>query len=165
MNRTLKDFSRAQIYKIASEYATSPYYITASYFCQMYNIKEGVFRNILKKAIVESVIPETQIEFMVDKSAKNAYEHGGEGGRQLTIRNYNWYKYQRSIFKFNNKLTIQYAENYAKSPLSLTEYAKLNYMTKELLSSTLKRAIEEKLINEETIAALNLKEVKYPLSE
>ena len=165
MTRKLKDFSREQIYKIASEYATSPNHITAYYFCRAYNIKEGVFYNILKKAVIESIVSIDYVGYMKEKSAYNAYHHAENDGMHLSENNYDFYLEKRRTFHFNNKLTKQYAENYAKSPLSLKEFAKVNYMSPKLLESTLQRAIEENLVKEDTVIVLRLKALKWNASD
>jgi hypothetical protein len=161
MSKTLNDFSREKIYKICDEYAHSSNSISADYFCDQYGFKEGVFYGILKKGIKAQVIPDEWIPLIMKKSAENAYYHANEAGSNASERNYKWCIQKRKTFQFNNKETAMYAIDYACSPLSAEEYAKLNYMPKKLLNQTLQRAIEDNLIKDEIVFTMRIKALKF----
>ena len=161
MKRHLKDFTRAQVYQIADEYARSPYDITAAYFAKEHSTTESVIYSILKKACIESIIPLSTVKLISKKSSHNAYHNGGEGGMWLSIENYRGYLEKRRVFQFPKKIAKWYAEDYASSPLNQFDYAKVNYMTTTLLSRTLKQVIEKNWVNDECVMKLRVKSLQF----
>ena len=64
MARQVKDFSRAQLYKIAFRYATSEHDFSHSYFENECKISKSTFYNILQKAVVENIVSDNIVEKM-----------------------------------------------------------------------------------------------------
>ena len=161
MSKTLKDFSREKIYRVCDQYIHSPNDISAAYFCRELDCNEGVFYNILHMGVKAQIIPDEWIPLLIKKSSDNSYLHGDEGGRQLSIRSYEWCIEKRKNFQFNNKETAKYAIDYACSPLSAAEYARQNYMPKKLLCKTLQRAIVDNLVKEDIVITMRIKALKF----
>lgn len=157
MRSAVKDFSRNQMKYISEAYAESGLEMSGSYFCETYEVTPSVFYAILKKSIIESVVSEEIGWKIAKKSAENTRLHGGTGAYSTTMRTYERYFDLRKEFEFPKSKRIQYAKEYAESPLPFNLYAKQNCISRKLLERTLNSAIVDNLIDDDTVRKLEAK--------
>lgn len=143
MGRNAKDFSRYDVKNIALEYASSEDEVSASYFCETYNITEGVFYSIIKRAVVESIVNEETAHVIAKKASRNSAARGGEGGRIRSVYKHERLMRERKKFEFTIKEKIWYATQYAKSPsyVDVKTFIVQHSMTRELFDRTVRSAI------------------------
>ena len=150
MGRNAKDFSRYDVKKIALEYASSEDEVSASYFCEMYDITEGVFYSVIKRAIVESIVNDETAQLIAKKASRNSAVHGGEGGRVRSVYKHERLMHERRNFEFTNKEKIWYATRYAESPsyVDAKTFIVQHSMTRELFDRTMSSAIVDGLVSD-----------------
>ena len=98
MSRQLKDFSRAQLYKIAFLYATTDHDCSYRYFEKEYQISPSTFYSILRKAVVENIVPDSIVEKMANKSAYNSFLKAGVPARQRSEKYYRMLRLKRKEY-------------------------------------------------------------------
>ncbi len=157
MSKKLSDYTRPEMYKISSQFACFPHPISIFQFCRHFDLNERIFLQILKKAIIESIIPDNMVSYLAEKVSENSDILDDEDKRKLTSINLAHCIQRRQNFHFSKSDTRFYAEDYVSSPLSFSAYAKTNHIPLGLFSATLKSAIDENLVKESTIIALKLK--------
>ena len=150
MGRNAKDFSRCDVKNIALEYASSKDEVSASYFCEMYNITEGVFYSIIKRAVVESIVNDETARTIAKKASRNSGARGGEGGRIRSVYKHERLMHERSKFEFTIKEKIWYATQYAKSAsyVDAKTFMIQHSMTRALFDRTICSAIVDGYVSD-----------------
>lgn len=158
--KRLKDFSRAQIKKIATEYAISEPACDHSYFEREYEISNSTFYNLLDKAIIESIVDE-RIAWKIGQKAcaNSSAKAGGNAGIRSKIHNANLME-KRRTFKFSKREAKKVATEYAESLLGKEAFCKKNCITKKLFDNALVRAIAQNWIDDKTYEAIKSKAFK-----
>ena len=158
--KRLKDFSRAQIKKIATEYAETDLQYTHSYFETEYEMSESTFFNMLDKAIIESIV-DSEIAIKIgEKAAKNSEEKAGEYAAKRGRKHNSHLMMKREIFKFSKTEAKKIAVRYAKSPLSKKEFCKQNAIEVHLFDDALVRTISENRISDDIYQLIKEKALK-----
>ena len=160
MARQVKDFSRAQLYKIAFQYATSEHNFSHSYFENECQISKSTFYNILKKAVVENIVPDNIVEKMAKKAVYNSSLRAGTAGRQRSERYYSSLRQKRRVYMLPKKKAIDLTESYAESKLTKIEFCKRNYITPKLFDRTLLKAIIENWVSDDIFEKLQKKSIQ-----
>lgn len=161
MKRTIKEFSRKQIKWIAEEYARTVNMKSGAYYCELCDISESTFHNILKKAIIESVVSEEMGWKIARKSAENTSRHGGRPAYIRTMNAYKKYFEQRRLFEFPRDMKIFYATEYANSSMNSLEFMMEHCMEKRLFDKTLENAIVQGLVNDDVVDILEQKAIDF----
>lgn len=155
--KRLKDFSRSQIKKVATEYATSDLACNHSYFEREYDISDSTFYNLLDKAIIESIVDEDIARKIGNKAAANASTKAGESAGIRSKLHNSHLMMKRKNFKFSKVEAKKMAIKYAKSSLSKEAFCKSNCITKKLFDDALVRAIAECWIDDKTYEEIKSK--------
>lgn len=143
MKRTIKDFSRRQIYDIALEYANSLPKYSGDFFAEKYGISKATFYHILHKAVEESIVSLSDANDIARKAAQNTVEYGGSGASILAYEAYERYIKKRDTFRFSKEEARYWTKAYANSEESAANFAFKNFMQ----LCTLKYAIYDVVIN------------------
>jgi len=158
--KRLTDFSRAQIEKIATEYAMSEPAYDHSPFELAYDISKSTFYNLLDKAIIESIVGEGIARKIGQKASMNSsVKAGRNAGIRSKIHNANLMK-KRETFTFSKVEAKKVATKYAKSSLNKEAFCKSNCITKKLFDNALVRAIAECWIDDKTYEAIKSKALR-----
>lgn len=161
MKRTIKDFSRKQIKRIAEDYARTENMKSGAHYCELCDVSESTFHNILKKAIVESVVSEETGRRIARKSAENTSRHGGKPAYIRTMNAYEKYFEQRKSFEFPRDKKIFYATEYANSSMNSLEFRMEHCIEKRLFDNTLESAIVQGLVNDDIVNILEQKAIEF----
>lgn len=163
MGRNAKDFSRCDVKNIALEYASSEDEVSASYFCETYNITEGVFYSIIKRAVVESVVDDETAHIIAKKASRNSASRGGEGGRIRSVYKHERLMSMRKKFEFTIKEKIWYATQYAKSPsyVDAKTFMVQHSMTRALFDRTIRSAIVDGYVDDTVACELRGKALQH----
>lgn len=132
--KTLKDFSRDEINKIAEEYATLS--VSRSYFIEKYKISSSTFYNILKKAIIEHIVPISTVFKMRDNAIKNSNNKlSNDLSTNRIMIHYDYLLQRRKTFIFSKKKRISLLKEFANRDLSISklEFCKSHFIDIELL--------------------------------
>jgi len=158
--RHLKDFSRQQIKKIATEYAKTPLDITHTYFEERYDISGSTFYGILKNAVIKGIVEDDIVEKMAYKAQENSREKAGDAGAFRSNHFYDYLKKRRRIFELTLSEKIEITIKYSKSNLDKHEFAKRNALTVKLLQKTLLSALTENMVDDATFETIRKKALK-----
>lgn len=158
--KRLKDFSRKQIREIATVYATTELACNYSYFEKEYEISEATFYNILKKAIIESIVDDNIAKQIGRKTEKNSAKKAGRSAGLRTRRHQEQLLQKRKEFKMKKGEAIQTAIRYSKSTFNKKQFCIVNIIAIKLFDDALVRAIIEKWIDDECYERIKSKALK-----
>ncbi len=162
MGKTRKDFSRAKMKEIMEDYAISAYYQNGPDYAEQNDCSDDVFYGIMEEVILKWIIwDEKVIKKIIQKACDNAYYHGGIGGYRKAKEHLQKCIQGRNGFRFNKKETKTYAEAFARSLLTMEEFANQNAMPVWLLDQTLQIAEDEGLVKKDTSIALKTKRLQF----
>lgn len=153
------DVPRGEIYKIALQYADSEDVISATYFCEEYDITESVFRGIIARAVIESVVTEEYAKRISEKAGRNAERHGGAGAQLRSVKYHQYLMNRRKSFQFSKAKKIEIVTQYANSEgyIDLHIFSAINAICIPLLNRTIQSAIVDGLVSDEIIELLKRK--------
>jgi len=158
--KRLKDFSRAQIKKIATEYARSEPACNHSYFEREYEISDSTFYNLLNKAIIESIVDEEIARQIGEKASRNSTVKAGKyAGVRSKIHNEHLLL-KRKNFRFPKKEAKEIVIKYSESSLSKEKFCEKNCITKKLFDNAMIRAITQNWITNKCYKRLKSKAIK-----
>ncbi len=158
--KRLKDFSRIKIREIATEYATTSLAYNHSYFEKEYGISDTTFYNILKKAIIESIVDDEVARRIGEKAVENSKRKAGEYAAIRTKCHQDYLLLKRKAFKFPKKKAKEIAINYSKSSFNKKQFCDTNIIAIKLFNDALVRAITEKWIDDECYERIKSKALK-----
>ena len=151
----MKKYSRNEIYQITSKYAYSPLQFSASLFCTHYHLSEKKLFSIFQKAIIEWIISDEMLKLLKEKvNSDSTLQKGKKFFNRIKT-----YQKKRKEFHFSKKDTKYYALDFSASNLSLKEYAKFHSMPLTLLTNTLEKAMDEKLLSDDDAISLRVKAI------
>lgn len=153
--KTARDFSRTQIKEIAEDYAYSSIKRTASYYAAEYGISECTFYTLMEKAVVEGIVSSKIVDLMQAKAMANAKIKAGAPGKKRSWKHYELLKARRETYCFSSKKKLkQITTDFVNSDLSLTDFAKQNCMTVDLLKRTIDTSIDMNLLSSDVLSLL-----------
>lgn len=158
MAKAVYNFSRKEIWEIASLYATGPY--GSGDFAEEYGISRATVYSIFRKAVVENIVDDKTVELMASRAANNSDNKVGRQGKLWSQKNYARLKIRRKEYMLSKRESIALTVKYAYSPLNKEEFAKENYITKALLDRTIYRTIVTNKVSELVFYKLQLKSFK-----
>lgn len=158
--KRLKDFSRKQIREIATVYATTELACNYSYFEKEYEISETTFYNILKKAIIESIVDDEIAKQIGRKTEKNSAKKAGKGAGIRSRRHQEDLLLKRKAFKMKKSEAIKIAIRYSKSNFNKKQFCLVNIITIKLFDDALVRAITENWVDDECYERIKSKALK-----
>ncbi|MBQ9267586.1 MAG: hypothetical protein IJ217_04840 [Clostridia bacterium] len=154
--------SRKEIYSVAAEYAGTDEMLAERYFMRRYDMTSWVYRNILRKAVVESVVPDDIVERMAQKAQSNSAVNGGSGGAVRSKIYYGNLKLKRETFEFPKGERLSYVRIYLNSDDTLEEVGRRYYIQSNLLQRTFQSAITDSLISDEELKRLEVRFIEDP---
>lgn len=163
--RTATNFSRKQIWEIATKYANTNCAYSRDYFSREYDINYSTFYKLLERAVIESIVDEATILRMADKAAHNSDNKAGEGARKRSQKHYEYLILKRKVYILPKKEAINLTTNYANSVLAKPAFLRNNFMDAKLFDRTLYKAILENWVSDEVVEKLKTKSLRYDSSE
>lgn len=163
--RTAKNFSRKQIWEIATEYANTNCAYSRDYFSREYDISYNTFYKLLERAVIESIVDEATILRMADKSAHNSDDKAGEGARKRSQKHYKYLMLKRNVYILPKKEAIVLTTNYANSVLAKSAFLRNNFMDRKIFDRTVYKAVLENWVSDEVVEMLKSKSLRYDSSE
>lgn len=157
MGKQLKDFSRQQIAKIATQYAKTDYDCDHNFFEKQYHISSGTFYRLLDKAVVASVVSAKTVERMQKKAANNSGFKAGTAAKKRSKNHYAELKAKRQIYLPSKKEMVAFTEAYAESELNKKDFAYVNFIDWHLFDRILYHVISNHMISKETFGKLKAK--------
>jgi len=155
--KTAKEFSRRQIWKIATDYAKTEYKYSCDYYQREFQISKWTFYTILEKAVVEHIVDMETVELMAIKARYNSSIKAGEAGAERSRKHYDYLKRKRALYRMSKKQATKWTIQYAESKLNKKEFAKRSCITTQLLDVTIKEAIERSWVSDEIVGKLKEK--------
>lgn len=141
--------------RIALEYADSSAIFSVKYFCKEYDLTKSCYEKIKEYAIVNNLVSDGIVDMMMEKSIKNQQAHCKTAGI-TTIE-----KFARLSNIRTENLQIEIATAFANNPdISKEEFAKRYGLTKIQFDQKLVRAIEDNLVSDEIVDAIESRSIK-----
>lgn len=163
--RTARDFSRKEIWMIASLYAsTSPEY-SSEYFSREYETSRDTFYTLLEKAVIENIVNDDTVSRMEMKAIHNAEAKVGDMGIARTKRHYNQLRTRRKEYMLPKKCAEEITTQYANSGYSKKQFCLINFITNALLCRTIRQAIIKKWVSDDVVEKLMSKSLQNYQSE
>ena len=134
--RTARDFTRKQIWEIASLYASTESTYSSEYFSHNYEISQNTFYKLI-----------------------DSFRKAGEKGENRTKKHYDKLNSKRKEYILPKEKAVEIVTKYANSNYSKEQFAIKNYITKELFSRTIYKAITENWISDEVVEKLKKKSI------
>lgn len=152
--RTARDFSRKDIWMIASLYAsTSPEY-SSEYFSREYETSRDTFYRLLEKAVIENIVNDDTVSRMEMKAIYNADAKVGDMGIARTKRHYMQLRTKRKEYQLPQKYAIEITTQYANSGYSKKQFCLINFMTNALLCRTIRQAVVKNWVSDDVVEKL-----------
>lgn len=158
--RTAKDFSRYEIWCIATSYANTNSANSHEIFEKEYEISTGTFYTLLEKAVVENIVDNETVLKMEEKARNNSEAKAGSAGAIRSERHYNFLKEKSKQYMLVKQDAISITKKYAESILYKKAFCKANYITEQLLDRTILKAIIDNWISDETVDKLKAKSLR-----
>lgn len=161
MGRTIRSFSRRELYEMAIHYVESPAKYSGDFFADMYGISKSTFYHILHKVVEESIVSIEVSKRIAEKAAENTFKYGGKGAEIVTYESYNRSIERRKVFRFGKEEAKRYVSAYIASNQTLENFSFNNYMQPQtLLFAIYDVTINVWLPKEKIIGA---KEILFPV--
>ena len=145
--------------KLAERYAKSESYFAKDYFCRLYNITASCYYKAKEYAIVQNLVDDDTVNKMLKKSASNRDRHAKDAGAATVA------KFARMSEERKKNKIIQAAIEFADNPdISKKELAALHGVTVKEYETMLVAAIEENLVNDQVVYAMEDRSVKNALT-
>lgn len=157
--RTARDFTRKQIWEIASLYASTESIYSSEYFSHNHEISQNTFYKLIEKAVIEGVVDDRTVANIAAKAAFNSFRKAGEKGENRTKKHYDKLNSKRKEYILPKEKAVEIVTKYANSNYSKEQFAIKNYITKELFSRTIYKAITENWISDEVVEKLKKKSI------
>lgn len=158
--RTAKDFSRKQIWRVATNYAFTSNEYSHEYYEREFEISTGTFYTLLKKAVIENIVDDEIVELMSRKAKYNASLHAGESGEKRSEKHYEYLKKKRAIYVLPKDEAIKITMKYCDTVRSKKEFARENCITVKLLDRTIMKSIVESWVSDEIVMRLKKKSLR-----
>ena len=163
--RTARDFSRYEIWCIATSYANTN---SANYHEELerkYEISSGTFYNLLEKAVVENVVDIETVLKMEEKAKYNSKVKAGVAGEIRSEKHYDCLKKKRKDYMLPKQDAINITKKYAESNLYKKDFCQENHITERLLDRIILKTIIESWITDELVEKLKTKSLRQNSSE
>lgn len=145
--------------KLAEQYANSESYFARDYFCRLYNITESCYYKAKEYAITQNLVDDDTVNKMMKKSAGNRDMHAKDSGAATVA------KFARMSEERKRNKIIQAATEFADNPdISKKDLAIARGLTLREYEMMLVAAIEENLVNDQTVYAMEDRSVKNALA-
>lgn len=158
--KTAKDFSRNDIYKIATDYANTSAEYSYQYFCREYEISKGTFYTVLEKAVIENIVDSNTVIAMAKKAKSNSENKAGKRCGNRSQKHYEYLIQKRRIYMLGKKESVEWTEKYAQSNLDKLGFCSKNHITRQLLDRTILKATIDNWISDEIFNLLKQKSLK-----
>jgi len=149
--------------KITEEYAKSEAQFARTYFTQHYNISESCFYKILEHAVVSNLVEDVIVTKMTNKAVQNQNAHKNGAG-VTTIA-----KYAKMYAKRSKNIAMQMTDeeiktiaiDFADNPdIAKIDLAASYGITTKVLGYSLERAIEENIVEDKVVDAMEQRSIK-----
>lgn len=160
MARTAKDFSRKQIWGVATKYAFTEKEYSHEYFERDLGISTGTFYTLLKKAVIENIVDDEIVDMMKGKAKYNASLHAGEKGAKRSENHYEFLKKKRAIYMLPKDEAIKITMKYCETVRSKKEFARENCITIKLLNRTILKSIVESWVSDEIVMRIKKRSLR-----
>lgn len=158
--RTARDFSRKEIWDIATLYAKTVSEYSSEYFSEKYSITRNTFYTLLERAVIENIVNDEIVLDMANKAAYNSKVKAGEAGEMRSRKHYGQLIERRKTYMLSKEDAISITTRYASCEVSKTRFVNNNYITTKLFDRTLYRAVVENWVSDETVQRLQEKSLK-----
>lgn len=122
--RTAKDFSRAEIWEIATRYANTGLAYSHDFFEKEYTVSANTFYNVLEKAVTESIVDMNIVKKMAIKAASNSEQKAGIAGKNRSEKHYEELMRQRARYMFSKKEAISWTKKVCRKQFSERSFFK-----------------------------------------
>lgn len=158
--KKVRDFSRNEIKRIATEYANRDLMYSHTFFEREYEISKAVFYAIIEKAVVESIVDDKTAEKIKKKASQNSEIKIGKEAGIRTKKHQDNLKLKREAFRFPKKEATKIAREYSKSKLNKYDFCKQNQISVKLFDQALTDSIVNNWIDDTTVELLKKKALK-----
>lgn len=148
---------------LTEEYANSEAQFARSYFTENYNISVDCYYKVLEYAVVTNLVEDITVTKMMNKAVSNQNLHqNGAGGSSIA-------KYARMYTKrcqyiaitFTDKEIKRMALDFGDNPdISKADLAASYGIARKVLELLLVRAIEENIVDDKTVDAIERRSIK-----
>jgi len=155
MAKTARQFSRDEVWEVATKYATSRYSHTD--FEEEYQSNRSSFYTVLDRAVIENIVDSDTVSKMEKKAKYNAEAKAGRPGAGRTEKHYLHLRQKRKEYLLSMEETIKVTMAYAESSDKKKQFCRKYHITEKLLNRTIYKAVIKKWVNDEVVMMLKRK--------
>lgn len=145
--------------KLAEQYANSESYFAMDYFCKLHNITTSCYYKVKEYAVTQNLVDDDIVNKMMRKSAGNRDMHAKDAGVATVA------KFARMSEERKKNKIIQTAIEFADNPdISKKDLAVMRGITVKEYDMMLVAAIEENLVNDLVVSAMEDRSIKNAAS-
>lgn len=156
--KTGRQFSRSEVWEIATRYATSKYSHTN--FEEEYQSSRSSFYTVLDRAAIENIVDAETVTAMEERAKYNAEVKAGIPGAIRSEKHYSYLRKKRKEYMLPKEKAIEMAITYAESLYSKKLFCRRFHITEQLLDRTLYKAIVDNWVSDEVVKQLKAKSLK-----
>lgn len=158
--RTTKEFSRTEIWEIATRYANTGLAYSHEFFEKEYTISRSTFYAILEKAVIESCVDMNIVKKMTIKASSNSEKKAGIAGKKRSEKHYEELIHQRARYMLPKKDAINWTIKYAETNLPKEAFSARYHIDKKLLERTIHKAVLENWVSDEMVEMIKTKSMR-----
>ena len=147
--------------RIALIYATTPDMYNARELALAYEVSMSTIYKWLDMVVIISCVDQEIIKLMKAKAMRNSLLKGGKTAQKRSERHYNKLVAQRNNYVVPDAEAKILIEQFSKSELNKNEFCRFEKITVELFGKTIRRAIAENLVSDNTVKRLKQKSLEH----
>lgn len=156
--KTGRQFSRDEVWEIATKYATSRYSHTN--FEEECQSSRSSFYTVLDRAVIENIVDSDTVDAMEKKAKYNAAAKVGGAGVGRTEKHYAYLKKKRKEYMLPKEEAIKLTIMYAESQESKKYFCKQKHIAEQLVNRAIKKAVIDNWVEDEVVKKLKSKSLK-----
>lgn len=156
--KTGRQFSRNEVWEIATRYATSKYSHTD--FEVAYQSSRSSFYTVLDRAVIENIVDAETVIAMEERAKYNSEVKAGKPGAIRSEKHYAFLRKKRKEYMLPKEKAIEMTITYAESLYSKKLFCRRIHISERLLDRTLYKAIVDNWVSDEVVNLLKAKSLK-----
>lgn len=156
--KTGRQFSRDEVWEIATKYATSRYSHTN--FEEEFQSTRSSFYTVLDRAVIENIVDSDTVDAMEKKAKYNAEAKAGGAAIGRTEKHYSYLRKKRKEYMLPKEEAVELSIMYAEHKASKKQFCKEKHITEQLLNRTIKKAVIYNWVGDEVVEKLKEKSIR-----
>jgi len=156
--KTAKQFSRKEVWEVATRYATSKY--SHNDFEEEYQSSRSSFYTVLDRAVIENIVDSDTVGLMEARAKYNSEVKAGKPGEIRSEKHYSYLKKKRKEYMLSKEEAIKITITYAESPYSKKQFCRRIHISEQLLDRTIYKSIIDNWVSDEVVMLLKVKSLK-----